>query len=85
MFIAKPSDPNTCPLAKAFFKISCHIFQQLESFSKENTPMFKWGANANYLASSSVTPDIISTYIPSDKPSCTSLFSNSCSDISTST
>ena len=57
MFIAKPSDPKICPLDRAFFKISCQVFQQLEFFSKEKTPMLMCGAKAIFLAIDSEKPD----------------------------
>ena len=45
------------PLFNACFKFFCQIFQCGALFSKENTPMFKWGINATCLAIFSENPE----------------------------
>ena len=48
--IANPSDPKIFPAFKVFDKLFCQISQPFEFFSNENTPIFIWGAKANFLA-----------------------------------
>ena len=50
IFIANPSDPKIPPEDKALDKISCQIFQFLDFFCNEKTPIFICGANAIFLA-----------------------------------
>ena len=50
MFIASCSEPKISPPFKVSLRLFCQISQDLEFFSKEKTPIFIWGAKANFLA-----------------------------------